>query len=148
MSSAFVWEKPLAFLDVTASDWGSFLQEWLPKMQSAGCIALIGDMGAGKTTFVREVVAALGGRPEQVTSPTFSLQHRYDTPNGCVHHLDLYRVADTPSDRAQLREDIEACSGLVLIEWADRFEDVLQDCGMAMRFYFIDLSIRRVYVYA
>ena len=142
-----VWEKPAAMVDVQSSEWGFFLQEWLPKMRAAQYVALIGDMGAGKTTFTREVVAALGGDVAQVSSPTFSLTHRYDTPQGRVHHWDLYRMPDTPQDHAQLFLDLEASSGLVLIEWADRFADVVDYAGMALRFYFIDLAVRRVYVY-
>lgn len=147
LKAPVVWEKPAAMMDVRSSEWGAFLQEWLPKMRDLQHVALIGDMGTGKTTFTREVVAALGGDSTQVSSPTFSLTHRYDTPQGSVHHWDLYRMPDTPQDHAQLFLDLDACSGLVLIEWADRFADVLEYAGMALRFYFIDLSVRRVYVY-
>ena len=135
-------------MDLLESDWAGFLQEWLPKMKEAKCIALVGDMGSGKTTFTRAVVSALGGDARQVSSPTFSIKHRYETPDVPVHHLDLYRMPDTPQDHAQLFADLEDADGLVLIEWADRFSEVLEYTGMALRFYFIDLSVRRLYVYA
>jgi len=134
-------------MDLTESEWAGFLHEWLPKMKEARCIALIGDMGSGKTTFTRAVVTALGGDALQVSSPTFSIKHRYETPDVAVHHLDLYRMPDTPQDHAQLFSDLDDAEGVILIEWADRFSDVLAYANMAIRFYFIDLSVRRVYLY-
>jgi tRNA threonylcarbamoyladenosine biosynthesis protein TsaE len=147
LTALFVWEKPLAVVDVAEADFGSFLDIWLPQMLSVKGVALIGDMGSGKTTFTRAVVKALDGDVMQVTSPTFSIKHKYPTPSKPVHHLDLYRMPDTPGDHAQLFADLEESEGLVLIEWADRFSEVLAYTDMALRFYFINLSVRRVHVY-
>jgi tRNA threonylcarbamoyladenosine biosynthesis protein TsaE len=147
MTRPFVWGTPTVVVDLLESEWVGFLQEWLPKMKAAKCISLIGDMGSGKTTFTRAVVTALGGDASQVSSPTFSLKHKYETPDVVVHHLDLYRMPDTPQDHAQLFSDLEDADGLILIEWADRFSEVLAHANMTIRFYFIDLSVRRVYVY-
>jgi tRNA threonylcarbamoyladenosine biosynthesis protein TsaE len=147
MTHSFVWEKPTVVCDVRESEWGGFLTEWLPAMKKAQYIALIGDMGCGKTTFARSVVEALGGDISLVGSPTFSLKNKYVTADMDVHHLDLYRMPDTPEEHGQLFSDLEETDGLVLIEWADRFSSVLALSGMAIRFYFIDLSVRRVHVY-
>src|SRR5438034_11274679 len=61
-------------------------------LRGGECIALYGDLGAGKTQFVRGLVRGLGGDPRQVSSPTFVLLNVYHTPRLVMHHLDAYRV--------------------------------------------------------
>jgi tRNA threonylcarbamoyladenosine biosynthesis protein TsaE len=92
------------------------------------CIALHGDLGAGKTQFVRGLVAALGGPPRQVSSPTFVLLHVYDDPDQRlrVYHLDAYRVAGTEDfESIGLSELLEDQGGVVVIEWAEKVESAL-----------------------
>ncbi len=87
-------------------------------------IALIGDLGAGKTTLVAGLVAAIGGGA--ASSPTFSLVNEYLVPAGGrlrVWHVDLYRlerVAELPE--LGLDDLIGDPRGIVIIEWADKFD--------------------------
>ena len=62
-------------------------------LRGGECVALHGDLGAGKTQFVRGLVRGLGGNPRTVSSPTFVLLNVYDTGRLTVYHLDAYRVA-------------------------------------------------------
>lgn len=88
------------------------------------CIALVGTLGAGKTQLVKSFVAALGGDPTEVSSPTFVLVHQYYARHEIVH-ADLYRL----QGRAELDnvglEDLIYGEAVSLIEWADKFPDVL-----------------------
>ena len=84
------------------------------------CIALTGELGAGKTHFVRGLVEGWGGS-ELATSPTFTLVHEYLTPRGPVFHLDLYRARSAEEIWNATHDELEAPHGLVVIEWADRF---------------------------
>lgn len=89
-------------------------------------IALVGDLGAGKTTFVAGLVAALGGGT--ATSPTFALINEY--PGGRLHvwHADLYRIereAELPE--LGLDDAFGDPHGVVIVEWADRFEVMPKD---------------------
>ncbi len=80
-------------------------------------IALEGDLGAGKTTLVRYLVDALGGRASDVSSPTFALEHEYVTPKGLlVEHWDLYRLTAAPQELLEPPGD----TAVRLIEWASR----------------------------
>jgi tRNA threonylcarbamoyladenosine biosynthesis protein TsaE len=88
-------------------------------------ILLIGDLGAGKTTFAKGLAAAYGGiRHEEVSSPTFPLIHEYGDPT-TVYHIDLYRL-DTEAEVESLGlDEIFARRAAVLLEWAERFPALL-----------------------
>jgi tRNA threonylcarbamoyladenosine biosynthesis protein TsaE len=99
-------------------------------------VVLRGDLGAGKTTLVKGWVAALNaGRPDEVTSPTFTLVHEYTGPKVKVYHLDLYRL-ETERELATLGLDEMAAepNAVVLIEWGEKFASVLEraDAEIAM----------------
>lgn len=108
---------PVADLDEPALvRWG---EAFGAALQAPAVVTLAGDLGAGKTTLVQAIARGLGVA-DDVTSPTYALVHRYDSPRGAVHHLDLYRLRD-PSQLAQLGwDDILRDEGIVLIEWPDR----------------------------
>ncbi|MCC6952982.1 MAG: tRNA (adenosine(37)-N6)-threonylcarbamoyltransferase complex ATPase subunit type 1 TsaE [Deltaproteobacteria bacterium] len=95
----------------------------------SGCaIGLSGDLGAGKTEFVRGLVAALGSA-DSATSPTYALENVYPVRNdhrfSAVHHWDLYRVGrEDPGVIEQIRELREDPRRLVVIEWPEKVPEV------------------------
>ena len=87
------------------------------------CLVLLeGDLGAGKTTLVKGIVAALGAASEdEVTSPSFTLVHEYGS-EGRVYHVDLYRI-EGARDLATLGlEDVSSQAATVLVEWGEKLE--------------------------
>lgn len=83
-------------------------------------VLLYGDLGAGKTAFVRGLVDGAGGCPDDVSSPTFVLMQEY-AGRRLVHHVDLYRLkGDDVVDLEPLLDEMLAGNTLVAIEWADR----------------------------
>jgi tRNA threonylcarbamoyladenosine biosynthesis protein TsaE len=80
-------------------------------------VALEGDLGAGKTCFVRGVVAGSGIDPRAVRSPTFVLHHVYGGAATTVHHIDCYRLG-MDADLGFLDLDTLLDEGVVVIEWA------------------------------
>ena len=83
-------------------------------------VLLYGDLGAGKTAFVRGLVDGAGGCPDEVSSPTFVLMQEYPGRR-LVHHVDLYRLgADDVADLEPLLDEMLAGDAIVAIEWADR----------------------------
>ena len=82
-----------------------------------GTWLLHGDLGAGKTTWVRGFLRGLGGDPYDVASPTYAVLHRYGLPVGQVFHLDLYRPGPEGVWSLGLEECISAADRLV-VEWA------------------------------
>jgi len=87
-------------------------------------VALAGDLGAGKTHFVRGLVAGWGGT-DPATSPTFTLLHEYVTPRGPVFHLDLYRARNAAEVWDAAHDEMSEAAGLVVMEWADRFPELV-----------------------
>jgi tRNA threonylcarbamoyladenosine biosynthesis protein TsaE len=87
-------------------------------------VALVGPLGAGKTTLVRATAAALGADPRSVTSPTFALVHEYPgrVP---VYHFDAYRLTDVQAFLDLGVEEYFAGDGVCLVEWADRVAEAL-----------------------
>jgi tRNA threonylcarbamoyl adenosine modification protein YjeE len=93
-------------------------QQLAPALRPGEVLRLDGPLGAGKTTFVRALVTALGGEAAAVASPTFTLMHRYDT-QPVVWHVDAYRL-DPLRGLASLGLPELADDGLLVVEWAER----------------------------
>jgi len=94
-------------------------------------VILRGEVGAGKTTLVKGMAAALGAAAEDdVTSPTFTIVHEYEGAKVRLFHLDLYRL-ETEEQIAVLGLDEMAGydDALVLVEWGERFESVVKMAG-------------------
>jgi tRNA threonylcarbamoyladenosine biosynthesis protein TsaE len=86
---------------------------------SPGDVVLIhGELGAGKTTFVRGAARALGVS-DPVTSPTFSIGHRYRGADVTVTHLDLYRLQDLQAEDPELLEDYLGPEHIAFVEWPE-----------------------------
>jgi tRNA threonylcarbamoyladenosine biosynthesis protein TsaE len=96
-------------------------------LPSPRLVILRGEVGAGKTTLVKGIAAALNAAMEEdVTSPTFTLVHEYAGPAVYLYHLDLYRI-ETEKELATLGIDEMASQpdALVLVEWGEHFESIV-----------------------
>ena len=102
-----------------------------PLLSAGDVVLLVGSLGAGKTTFVQGLVAALGGR-EPVTSPTFTLAHKYRT-SPPVTHVDLWRLGHLQEvvDLA-LEEELDE-GGVVIVEWGEAAEPLYGADALVVR---------------
>jgi len=101
---------------------GERLARELPRRAT---VLLIGNLGAGKTTLAKGLVKGLGAaNPEEVSSPTFTLIHEYGSP-ATVYHVDLYRLESAREVASLGLDELFDRDALVLIEWGERFPDLM-----------------------
>lgn len=87
-------------------------------------VLLIGNLGAGKTTLAKGIVSGLcGADPDEVSSPTFTLIHEYN--EGRVYHIDLYRLDRSEQVATLGLDEIFDRDAVVLIEWGERFPQLM-----------------------
>lgn len=110
-------------------------------------IALVGPLGAGKTTFVRHLLRALGveGR---IKSPTYAVLEPYEVNGLTVSHFDFYRLTDPREWLDAGFRDVFAAPGLKLAEWPENAEAVLPVADWQMELEPLDSDQRRVTVHA
>ena len=112
------------------------IAERLAKGLGAGdVVALFGDLGAGKTRFVRGLVEGLGIDPGQVSSPTFVLMQEYGEGRGglTLAHVDAYRLSG-PAEYEDLGlVDLRESNTALAVEWAERIEEALPDHAIRVR---------------
>jgi tRNA threonylcarbamoyladenosine biosynthesis protein TsaE len=109
---------------------GRQLAKMLP---DRGVILLIGELGAGKTTLAKGIVEGRGvASGEDVSSPTFNLIHEYGQPVG-IYHVDLYRLNTLDEARRLGLEELFEQPALVLLEWGERFPELLPDNRIEIR---------------
>lgn len=111
-----------------------------------GPVLLIGNLGAGKTTFVKGVAAELLELPEEdVSSPTFALIHEYGEPVR-LYHLDLYRLETLEEAMGIGIEDLMDKPWPMLVEWGERFPELWPRETPAIRIERMGEEQRRIHV--
>jgi len=96
-------------------------------------VALVGDLGAGKTQWVKGFAAGLGS-DAAVTSPTFTLIHEYGGGRLPLYHVDCYRLERAVELAAIGLDDYLDGRGVLVIEWADKFPDLIPASARWVRF--------------
>lgn len=89
------------------------------RLRGGELVSLAGDLGTGKTVFVRGLAAGLGIDPREVTSPSFSLVQRYEGRLTLVH-VDLYRLGSADELREESIDELRRPDSVVAVEWAER----------------------------
>jgi tRNA threonylcarbamoyladenosine biosynthesis protein TsaE len=114
------------------------------ELRAGSVIALHGELGSGKTTFVKGLAAALGV-PDLVTSPSFSLVNEYEGRMQ-LFHVDLYRLHGPQEVQLLDLDTIVATGGITVIEWAERGEDLLPEGTLHITLQLTDELTRSIIV--
>lgn len=111
----------------------AFARRFAAGLQPGAVLALYGDLGSGKTCFVRGLAQAFN-ITTPITSPTFTLINEYpSTP--ALYHMDLYRIDDLDSLYLLGLDDYFEAGGVTVIEWAERAEQLLPARTIRLHFY-------------
>jgi tRNA threonylcarbamoyladenosine biosynthesis protein TsaE len=94
-------------------------QRFAAALKAGDVVLLSGNLGAGKTAFVRGLAAGLGIDPEEVSSPTFTIVHEYRGGRLTLYHVDLYRLDQAATTDLGL-EEMGVADGVLAIEWPER----------------------------
>lgn len=137
-------EEPRVVVTRNADETQRLARDVSATLSPGDCVALRGELGAGKTCFVRGLVQGLGGDPRSVSSPTFMLLNVYDTPRGSVYHLDAYRVSGPGDFDAIGFDELLRQRGIVVIEWPERVEALLPPRRIEVRFESLSENERRI----
>ncbi len=105
-------------------------------------IEFIGDLGAGKTSFMRGLAEGLKSE-DSVSSPTFTLSNIYTGRDGLsIHHFDFYRLSEPGLVQEQLKEAVEDPEAIVCVEWAETIRGVLPEDRITIEITTLDEDSR------
>lgn len=121
-----------------------FGEKWGKKIAAPQVIELVGDVGAGKTTFVRGLAKGLGVK-EKVTSPSFTISKSYTYKNGkTLTHYDFYRLQDPGIMKEDLEESVKNPDNITIVEWGESVSDVLPENHTIINIIYNDDGSREV----
>jgi tRNA threonylcarbamoyladenosine biosynthesis protein TsaE len=116
------------------------------RIKAGKVIALSGDLGSGKTTFIQGFAEGLG-ITNRLVSPTFILMRQYPIQSGKLYHLDVYRLEKNAEEEARdlgLMEILSDPDNIVVIEWAEKIKNILPPNTQWIDFQYIDENARKI----
>jgi tRNA threonylcarbamoyladenosine biosynthesis protein TsaE len=116
--------------------------EFARQLDAGDVIRLSGNLGAGKTVFVKGLAHGLGVDPDEVSSPTFTLIHEYRGGRLVLYHADLYRLETAAAEDLGL-DDVGVEDGVLVIEWPERLSHALQG-AMSVTIEIVDEEAREI----
>jgi tRNA threonylcarbamoyladenosine biosynthesis protein TsaE len=108
----------------TADDAHAWGMQLAPTLAPGDVIALVGNLGAGKTQITRGIVAGIESKAD-VTSPTFTLVHEYLDGRLPIFHFDFYRMESAAEVIGVGWDEFLSEPGVIIVEWADMFPDLM-----------------------
>lgn len=120
-------------------------RDFATKITAPAVIELVGDVGVGKTTFVRGLAEGLGVK-EPVTSPSFTISKAYALSEGNLVHYDFYRLNEPGLMMDDLAEKINEGRNIVVVEWGDSVAELLPDKHILIKFEYDDEGGRHLNV--
>ena len=113
------------------------------KNREAFIVFLVGDLGTGKTTLVKEIIHALGSN-DQVKSPTFTIIEPYELALETIYHMDLYRINDSSElESIGLEEYLNEPNAIIFIEWPENSFGFLKKFNMKISLQHLSKNERK-----
>ena len=115
-----------------------------PQLKSGDVLALAGNLGSGKTAFVKGLASGLECAKNKVLSPTFVLMRQYKGKRATLNHFDLYRLKNIHQLEQIGYEEYFYSDGITAVEWADKIEECLPKEYLRVDFKILDENKRRL----
>lgn len=116
----------------------------LNELSNGDVVLLKGDLGAGKTNFVKGIVNALNGNENIVTSPTFTIVNEYNVENKTIYHFDLYRINSVDELYNIGIEEYLYSDAICFIEWPERAEELFNNNCKKIEIFKISETERKI----
>ncbi len=114
------------------SDLDEVAKQLIPKFKIPGVVCFYGEMGAGKTTLIKQICKELGVK-DSVFSPTYTLVNEYEYDGKPLYHFDFYRINDESEAFDIGYEDYFFSEGLCLIEWPEKVENLIPEDAVSIK---------------
>ena len=118
------------------------------QLRAGDVVALVGDLGTGKTTLTQGIAQGLGADPADVKSPSFVLMKEYHSGRVPIYHMDIYRLGGFEDIQRMGYEDYLRGDGVAVIEWAERLENVLPVEHLRVELEHVNETARRLTIRA
>lgn len=109
-------------------------------------IGLVGDLGSGKTYFIKEIVKSFGNSKNEVISPTFVLMRIYEGKK-TIYHYDLYRIKSYKELENIGYREFLSLADLTVIEWADKVKEIYNDFNWIVNIDYVSKKQRKITIY-
>ncbi len=135
--------QALQIVSHSEKETAALAEKLVAALRSGDVMVLQGELGAGKTEFVRGLAAALELDPDSVNSPSYTIVNEYPGPRP-LYHFDLYRLGD-PSELYEIGwDDYLGRDGLIAVEWGERAGDMLPSRYYLLKFRIVSESEREI----
>ncbi len=134
----------LVFISSSLEETISFGKKMGKALKAGDVIALSGELGSGKTWFTKGIALGMGIPAEAVTSPSFTLVNEYDGRLFKLFHIDAYRLRDKTDFLSAGLDEYFYRDGIAVMEWADRWPEILPDNTIAIRLSIMDENRRKI----
>lgn len=124
-------------------------REFGNKLTGGEVVALVGNLGGGKTTFVKGIARGLG-IDLRIISPTFILMRKYKSSKGMLYHIDVYRLDDNLEEELEnlgIKDVWGKKANIVVIEWADKIKHLLPRGITKISFEYLDDDVRKINIH-
>ena len=133
----------MEFISRSLDDTKEIASQFAQTLHNGDVVLFYGDLGAGKTTFIKSLCFALGVRDE-VTSPTFTILNEY-TGKLPIHHFDMYRLKDAnEAIESGLDEILRYGDGVCLVEWPEKVVGILPENAKIIKITILDDNSRKL----
>lgn len=124
----------MEFVIKSLSDINSVANQFLKQYGDRRIFAMYGEMGVGKTTFVKAICEVLG-MDDEANSPSFSIVNEYKGGSKCIYHFDFYRINNPEEAYDFGYEEYFYSDDMCFVEWPEKIELLIPDNALALRFF-------------
>ena len=136
----------MIYNNVVLNDLPNIAADIVEKLKTTTNIAFYGNLGAGKTTLIKEICKLMGGDDHEVRSPTFTIVNNYTWSDSEIVHIDFYRLDADEAEFLGINDYFEDSDTLVFMEWPEKAADIMPKNLIKVSIDYLDIETRTIEV--